>query len=97
MTAEQINVATEIPMPFPLGETATIGSVRNKGDRVCFTYFEDEDGKEMGYGTVIGEKDKDTAIVLVILEGRKKQIRDELPIPYSELMPHLSGVCSEDN
>lgn len=66
-----------------------VGSVRKKGDRVCFIFMEDEDGIEYGYGTVIGEKDVNTAIVLVVLQGRRGQLRDELEIPYAELTPHI--------
>lgn len=68
------------------------GSIRNNGDRVCFTFFEDEDGKEIGYGTIIGKKDELTAIVEVILQGRRKQLRDEMEIPYAELTPHLPEI-----
>lgn len=70
----------------------TTGSVNKKGDRVCFIYMEDEDGVEHGYGTVIGEKDAETAIVLVILQGRRGQLRDELEIPYANLTPHLPEI-----
>lgn len=69
-----------------------MGSIRNLGDRVCFTFFEDEDGKEIGYGTVVGEADAQTAIVLVVLQGRRGEIRDELEIPYRELTPHLPEI-----
>lgn len=66
-----------------------MGSIRNNGDRVCFTFFEDEDGKEIGYGTVVGQVDELTAIVLVVLQGRRGELRDELEIPYTELTPHI--------
>lgn len=74
-----------------------VGSVRKKGDRVVFTILEDEDGIEYGYGTVIGEKDVNTAIVLVVLKGRRGEIRDELEIPYAELSPHIVEAKNEED
>lgn len=71
-------------------EKTEVGSVRSVGDRVRYLYFEDEDGQEYGNGTVIGQKDEETAIVEVVLPGRKKgRFVDHLEIPFSELLPHL--------
>lgn len=72
------------------GDKKELGSVRSIGDRVRYLYFEDEDGQEYGNGTVIGKKDEETAIVEVVLPGRKKgRFVDHLDIPFSELLPHL--------
>lgn len=73
-----------------------VGSVRNKGDRVCYTYAEDEEGGEVGYGTVIGKVDEDTAVVLVVLKGRRGEIRDEMEIPFSKLTPHLPDIKNDE-
>lgn len=71
------------------------GSVRNRGDRVHFVIVEDKDGIEYGNGTVIGEKDADTAIVEIVLKGRRKDYRDELEIPYADLIPNMPEIKEE--
>lgn len=70
-------------------KTFKIGSVRKIGDRVCYLYLDDEDGREYAYGEVTGKLDEDTAIVKVVLQGRRKKMVSYEHIPFSQLMPHI--------
>lgn len=73
------------------------GSIYEVGDRVVFKYLEDEDGEEFGYGTLHGRKDEHTAIVKIVLEGRRKQLIDYLDIPFADLMPHIPDKRRQTN
>lgn len=65
------------------------GSIYNVGDRVVFKYYEDEECEEYVYGTLHGRVDEETAIVKVVLKGRKKDIIDYHEIAFSNLLPHI--------